>query len=214
MPGVMEQEADPFEEHPASSPAPLPVAPMVAGVPIAPLREDIVQQATRFLQDPRVRAADARRAVDFLIGKKVTEQEVREAFRREGLPFPEALPQSEKAVRTLYEPPSRPGLALTPRRRRSATWVSVFWGVTTALGALAGVRELLRRYVFPTYFPGLMYLVDGAGQAGRGCDEAPASPQIGKTTRWPCAPPSMCATRAIRTTRVSSQAIAVRMLTV
>jgi Pex14 N-terminal domain len=104
-------------------------------------REGAVQQAVQFLSDGRVQAADPERAAAFLRTKKLTENEIQEAFRRARATFPDS------------------GLSLSSRPGRS--WTSIFWGIAVAVGALAAARELLSRYVVPVYFPEIAAQMDG-----------------------------------------------------
>lgn len=112
------------------------------------LRESHVRQAMGFLRDPRVGSAPLVQAVHFLRSKRMTEAEVREAFKRLAIPFPDpALAQAYFA----------------PEPRRGSSWSGAFLTVTLAAGALYAIREVLRRYVVPAYFP---ELVEAATQAG------------------------------------------------
>jgi peroxin-14 len=155
----MEPGPDPFEEVPSGPPR------GGGGVPSGPvsdsesLREAIVQQAVKFLTDPRVKAANPQRALDFLLGKNLTLAEIREAFRRVNREFPGApggsafpgAPGGPGPSNILMVPP---GSHVSVRHgRRGTSWASLFWGLTAAAGAVALIRELLRRYVVPLYFP-------------------------------------------------------------
>jgi hypothetical protein len=139
---------DPFEEEPSD------VVGATTRNGAAPeansMRETIVQQAVTFLTDARVKAADPRRAVDFLLGKNLTVAEIREAFRRVNMNFPGASELLAPSNFLVVPPGAR--VSVRPGQRGSS-WVSLFWGLTAAAGVIAVVRELLRRYVAPLYFP-------------------------------------------------------------
>lgn len=129
LPTMASPTADPFEG---------PVAPAV--------REDAVREAVAFLNDPRVKAADPARAQAFLQQKGMAPAEVREAFRRCALP----LPPSAGAVRAFAAPPQQ---LVVPPPREGRSWFGVFMGVVAAAGLYTAVREVLKRYVVPLYFP-------------------------------------------------------------
>lgn len=148
-----------------------------------PLREQFVQQAVTFLNDPRVKAADLTRAVAFLQGKGVTEAEIREAFQRCALPFPPNLQSGapvegsraygSPAVTAApyayggHRPPLNSGGLMErfqgmpppqpppppPASTGRPSWTSVLLGLTAAAGLYTAVREVLRLYVVPLYFP-------------------------------------------------------------
>lgn len=146
---------DPFENpsdasppsRNASDPSPSPSG----------LREPFVLQAVKFLADPRVQSADPRRAVEFLMGKNLTENEVRAAFSRLALPFPEGK------VSTTTDGPSSgsgsapnvvmlpPGAQLHVGPPTPSTWSSWLWSATAVVGFIGALRELLRRYLVPLY---------------------------------------------------------------
>ncbi|KAI0566544.1 peroxin 14 [Gracilaria domingensis] len=127
--------------------------------PVRNLRESSVQQAVTFLKDPRVRSSDPSRAVAFLRQKGISDAELREAYRREGLPFPHAVaqplphrplpPHMYSAASSPFPGPAAPVRVVATR----PSWVSVFLGLTAAAGVYTALRELLRRYVVPLYFP-------------------------------------------------------------
>lgn len=120
------------------------------------LREPSIQQAVTFLNDPRVKGAEPQRALDFLRTKGITEDELREAYRRVGVPFPNsqspfaAVPQPFAPGAPPMYPPHG---VVVPYQRRGPSWMSVFLGITAAAGIYTAIREVLRRYVVPMYFP-------------------------------------------------------------
>lgn len=128
-------------------------------VPHSALRESFIQQAVTFLNDPRVRGADPNAALDFLRKKGITEDELREAYRRSGVPFPSQLASSfpAQANTPLAAQYFHTTAQLTPFQQagpaRGASWLSVFFGITAAAGIYAALREVLKRYVVPLYFP-------------------------------------------------------------
>lgn len=140
--------SDPFE----APPAPFPTS-------TSTIRESSVQQAVTFLNDPRVKSADPSAALDFLRKKGATEEELREAYRRCGLPFPSApptasLPQPLPPQLAAPFPHPHPHLVpFHPPPQRGPSWVSVFLGVAAAAGIYTAFREVLKRYVVPMYFP-------------------------------------------------------------
>lgn len=138
---------DPFEE---------------AGPPSLPnpaLREDSIRQATNFLNDPRVKGSDTSKALTFLRGKGITEDELREAYRRCEVPFPSTAPAPFVPPPFPYSAPPFPPYAgpvvpfQPPPPQARTSWISLFWGITAAAGVYAALRELLKRYVVPMYFP-------------------------------------------------------------
>lgn len=139
---------DPFED--AARPA--------SGAPSA--REPSVQQAVTFLNDPRVKGAEPLRALEFLRAKGITEEELREAYRRVGMAFPEGsaplFPLAQPPFPPVGTPPYPhhlgPGVPYQ-QVRTGPSWVSVFLGITAAAGIYTAVREVLKRYVVPMYFP-------------------------------------------------------------
>ena len=150
--------SDPFEEPTVYN-----------GATISPIRETSVQQAVSFLNDPRVKAADPTKAISFLRKKGVTDDELREAYRRCGLPQPAELTNgfnqqnnnatlSFPATSTPFQPnhsqlyPHPNNQLYQPQQQRSS-WFSLFLGITAAAGLYAAVREVLKRYVVPLYFP-------------------------------------------------------------
>lgn len=123
------------------------------------LREPSVLQAVTFLNDPRVKGSDPSRALDFLRSKGITEDELREACRRVGTPFPHAAAPPFQHLQPLpsgglphYPPHLMPPVPYQ-QQRRGPSWVSVFLGITAAAGIYTALREVLRRYVVPMYFP-------------------------------------------------------------
>jgi len=124
----------------------------MSGSPMPPLREAHVAQAVNFLQDPRVRREPLVRAVHFLRAKNVTDVEVREAFSRLKLPYPE---NSDAAVPWGYPPPP------PPQRGSAFMGTMVTLGLTA--GALYAAREFLRVFVIPRYFPEFVPLMNGEG---------------------------------------------------
>lgn len=140
------QDPDPFSS-PALAPPPAPSPP--------PLREAMIQQAQTFLADARVASAPPRRAVDFLLSKDVTLAEVRTAFQRAGLAFPPAEFEHGQ---------------LAPVQRRS-TWGGWLWSLLVAAGVIGAVREILRRWVVPLYFPARISAA-GGGDELRGLRES------------------------------------------
>lgn len=131
--------SDPFED--SKNPA-------LPNLPPSEHRERSVQQAVDFLNDPRVRGAHPGKALDFLRQKGITEEELREAYRRCNLPFP-------NPVAPQFVPPHHPAPQQYVAYQRPArtSWVSVFLGITAAAGIYTAVREVLRRYIVPLYFP-------------------------------------------------------------
>lgn len=141
---------DPFDE----SPNPLSA--------VEALRESSVQQAVSFLNDPRVKNSDPSRAVSFLRQKGISDVELREAYQRCGLPFPTPatalLPQLPHASFPPHPYPiMQPNFLAAPLPMHPSStrpsWVSVFMGLTAAAGIYTAIRELLRRYIVPLYFP-------------------------------------------------------------
>lgn len=133
------------------------------------VRETSVQQAVSFLNDPRVKAADPAKAISFLRQKGVTDDELREAYRRCGISQPAELTNgfnqqnntaqlSFPAASTQFQPnhpqlyPHPNNQLYQPQQQRSS-WFSLFLGITAAAGLYAAVREVLKRYVVPLYFP-------------------------------------------------------------
>ncbi|CAN8070705.1 unnamed protein product [Agarophyton chilense] len=130
------------------------------------IRESSVQQAVTFLKDPRVRSSDLSRAVAFLRQKGISDEELREAYRREGLPFPHVVahPSTRPPFPQHLYPPAPLPFPGPPHPVRPVptrpSWVSVFLGLTAAAGVYTAVRELLRRYVVPLYFPDAARIVE------------------------------------------------------
>lgn len=171
------QSSDPFED-PTSGPPPLPAQPPPQPLHPPSLREASVQQAVTFLNDPRVQSADRDQAVVFLRTKGVTDAELCEAFRRTSQPLPSLLttstthhhpsysyPQTHHPVHVIppphvapIQPP--PHLMQPPARPARPTWVSVFMGLTAAAGLYTAVREVLKHYVVPLYFPDAARIVE------------------------------------------------------
>jgi peroxin-14 len=151
-----------MEEPPSGDPFESPRAPTDTAAKrsgASPLREAFVAQAVKFLSDPRVQAADLRRAVDFLRSKNLTEAEVRAAFDRVSLPFPETTARDELGAYGHGATPPNvvmlpPGAQLHVGPPRS-TWGSFVWNIVVAAGVFAALREVVRRYVVPMYFPDL-----------------------------------------------------------
>lgn len=162
---------DPFEEPAVPAPQPPP-----QGTPASsPVREPFVLQAVNFLNNPLVKAADPAQAVSFLRTKGIHDAEIREAFRRTGLPFPTHFPSAPAGPPPpmpagpahLPPPPHfphphhpHPPIPFAPlppppppERRTRPTWLSLVLGVAAAGGLYAATRELLRAYVVPLYFP-------------------------------------------------------------
>lgn len=110
-------------------------------VPALQLRQQSIQQAIDFLNDPRVRHEDPSKALTFLRQRGITEEELREAFRRIDRPFPHPAPLL----------PYHPHIA--PQRPARSSWTSIFLAITAAAGVYAAFREVMRRYVVPLYFP-------------------------------------------------------------
>lgn len=130
-------------------------------------RETLVTQAVKFLSDPRVQAADPRRAVDFLLAKKLTESEIRAAFDRLSLPYPSA---GSRGLLNGHHAATGPNVVMLPPgaqlhvgspRRQGSTWRRLMWNATIAAGIFAAVRAIFRRYIVPTYFPGFQFVGDG-----------------------------------------------------
>lgn len=146
-------EPDPFEATGNGSALGNP------SLPPSQVREGVVLQAVKFLADPRVQAANPQRAIDFLRGKSMTEAEVREAFKRASLPYPNTpvgqqgfIPIDAAQRGNVVVLPPGAQLRVGPQRQGSS-WASWFWGVTVAVAVLAAAREFLRRYLVPLYFP-------------------------------------------------------------
>lgn len=160
---------DPFEANAAPSGMRMPAATNVLPPHTArTIREPSVQQAVTFLNDPRVKSADQSKAIDFLRRKGVNDDELREAYRRCSLPLPNEIAQ----VPYSYTGPNPNGMPhvppngimhphsyapqpppLPPQRAARPSWLSVFFGLTAAAGLYTAVREVLRTYVVPLYFP-------------------------------------------------------------
>lgn len=131
------------------------------------MREPSVQQAVTFLNDPRVKGAEPSRALGFLRSKGITENELHEAYRRVGMPFPAGSAPLFTPMQQPFPPGAAPlypphaGPAVPYRQpRRGPSWVSVFLGITAAAGIYTAVREVLRRYVVPMYFPDAARIAD------------------------------------------------------
>lgn len=139
--------------------------PAVANVPPqnASIREPFVRQAVSFLSDKRVQTADPSKALTFLRQKGVSEDELREAYRRVGIPFPSShvdMPSQQTALAypTNYQHATQYPLQATqfanyPPPARRTSWFNVFLGLTAAAGLYTAVREVLKRYIVPMYFP-------------------------------------------------------------
>lgn len=113
----------------------------IAGAP----REGHVLQAVNFLQDPRVRREPLVRAVHFLRGKNVSDAEVREAFSRLKLPYPETEAAAlANGVPWGYQQPPPP---------QQSAFMGTMMTLGLTAGALYAAREFLRVYVIPRYFP-------------------------------------------------------------
>lgn len=143
------------------------------------LRESHVRQAMGFLRDPRVSSAPLSHAVNFLHSKNMTDIEVREAFRRLRMPYPDI------EVPLGYYP-------VEPRR--GSSWFGTLLTATAVAGALYGIREVVRRYIVPLYVP---ELVDAVAQ-GDSAQEHNArvikrqESQIGRWERYRCLCVSQC----------------------
>lgn len=103
------------------------------------VQESNVHQAITFLRDPRVRSAPLIRAVEFLRAKKINDAELREAFSRLNLPFPDL------AVGFLA--PTQP----PPRRSIFLSLLNAILSCGAIVGTLYAMRELLRRWLGPQY---------------------------------------------------------------
>lgn len=155
---------DPFESP--SDVSPSDVSPSAGGAAATSaiqsgLREPFVLQAVKFLSDPRVQAADPSRAVEFLLGKTLTENEVRAAFNRLSLPYPHAhistapdgsFPDTGLPPNVVMLPPGA-RLHVDPPTR--STWSSWLWNATVIIGIIGTLREIFRRYIVPNYLPEL-----------------------------------------------------------
>lgn len=118
-----------------------------------PLNEEHVRQAVVFLSDARVKAADPARAAHFLRQKLIPERELREAFKRCGIPFPHEPTAGQVAA--WGQPPPMQYFAHPPPPPARSPWMSALYSITAIVGAYAVLREVLKRYVIPVYFPEL-----------------------------------------------------------
>lgn len=115
--------------------------------PVAPaLNEALVRQAVSFLSDPRVQQANPSRALEFLRQKRIPDPELREAFSRCRLHFPHVV----RGAQVVPWAPAPYHPAPPPRR---SPWLSALYSVTAVVGVCAALREILKRYVVPVYFP-------------------------------------------------------------
>ncbi len=103
------------------------------------VQESNVHQAMTFLRDPRVRSAPLIRAVEFLRTKKINDAELREAFSRLNLPFPDLA----VGFLTPTAPP--------PRRSILLSLLNALLSCGAIVGTLYAMRELLRRWLGPQY---------------------------------------------------------------
>lgn len=117
------------------------------------MREDWVQRAVEFLRHQSV--TDATEAAQFLRSKGFSEEELDEAWKRAGGKFgtgsrPPRPPDSSAAemvegfgALATRQPSERSG-------SRAWTWA---WRVALAVSAISLLREFLRKYVVPLYYP-------------------------------------------------------------
>ncbi|KAK4536573.1 hypothetical protein CDCA_CDCA09G2598 [Cyanidium caldarium] len=101
------------------------------------MREDQVSKAVEFLRHPTVKSRED--AVAFLRQKGLEEAEIDEALRRSGAAG-QASP-SPPVPKTATDASAGPG---------ALGWL---WRVALGLSALSVLRELLKKYVVPLYFP-------------------------------------------------------------
>lgn len=161
---------DPFE-NPSDASPPSRNEGAASAVP-GGLREPFVLQAVKFLSDPRVQAAEPRRAVEFLMGKNLTENEVRAAFSRLSLPFPDGkIPATDHGLFAEADP--RPNVVMLPPGAQlhvgapsRSTWSSWLWNATVIVGIIGALRELFRSYVVP-YSVRELQPDSGEGDRGR-----------------------------------------------
>lgn len=104
-----------------------------------------------------MQAAEPRRAVEFLMGKNLTENEVRAAFGRLSLPFPDVkVSTTHDGLFAEAGPPANvvmlpAGAQLHVSPQNRSTWSSWLWSATVVVGIIGALRELFRRYVVPYY---------------------------------------------------------------
>jgi gas vesicle protein len=117
------------------------------------MREDWVQRAVEFVRHQSVK--DATEAAQFLRAKGYSEEELDEVWRRAGDKFGTA----SKPPRPLSPPAAgvTEGLEASPMRWQSErtgsrTW-NWAWRLTLAISAISLLREFLRKYVVPIYYP-------------------------------------------------------------
>uniref|UniRef100_A0A7S1T5W1 Peroxisomal membrane protein PEX14 n=1 Tax=Compsopogon caeruleus TaxID=31354 RepID=A0A7S1T5W1_9RHOD len=142
------------------------------------VREAEVTNAVRFLNDTRVKAAPATRAAQFLKRKGLTKDEIEEAFRRAGREAPPPGWENESAA-SAPEPSKEPTassgvpsqMIVLPKgarivmpeeatasdesaqmSRSRKTWNALVH-IAAGAGVLMMIRELLKKYVVPLYFP-------------------------------------------------------------
>jgi len=117
------------------------------------MREDWVQRAVEFLQNDVVK--DPVQAAQFLRAKGYTEEELAEAWRRAGNKFgEESKPPSplDLSLGNGHVPPAAVGVGVQSKRAVPGAWTWA-WRLALTVGAISVLREFLRKYVVPAYFP-------------------------------------------------------------
>ncbi|XP_078174550.1 peroxisomal membrane protein PEX14-like isoform X1 [Carex rostrata] len=155
IPGTEGEKTDAMEE--AINPAPE----KPAFVDPAPIREDQVQNAVRFLSHPRVKGSPVVYRRSFLEKKGLTKEEVDEAFRRVPDSSPTSGTSAESPVSTqVVAPPNPATAALTPAAQPTTAMVPAvvkrtinWYHIVLATGILAaggtGTVVFFKRVVVP-----------------------------------------------------------------
>ncbi|KAJ3003665.1 peroxisomal membrane protein pex14 [Thoreauomyces humboldtii] len=142
-----------LEATPATAPGPISSA-----TPEAPVREDILASAVRFLQDPKVQESPLAKRIAFLESKGLTAAEIQVALTRTssapastsitsspsaGFPAPTAYPLQQQPQQYLpypqYAPPPPPAYS----------WKDITLGVIGAAGAGYGAYALFMKHILP-----------------------------------------------------------------
>ncbi|KAK7204597.1 microbody biogenesis protein peroxin 14 [Myxozyma melibiosi] len=126
---------------------------------MADLREDLLDQAVRFLADPKAAESPLAQRLQFLESKGLTELEIAEALKRASKPSSSSSSSpSQSSQATAYAPPRPaylPGQAYQPAPPPlpQRDWKDIFVMATASVGVSYGLYVLAKRYVLPLITP-------------------------------------------------------------
>lgn len=117
------------------------------------MREELVDSAVKFLNDPQVAASSLAKRVEFLESKELTPEEVEEALKRakdSGSTPTKVQPASSVSSGNYFSSSSfiQPSPPLPPR-----DWRDYFVMATVSAGIGYGIYEVAKRYVLPLIVP-------------------------------------------------------------